>query len=166
MNSTFETATKGMSPELKRLLAIAKGEQMDRSYQLENGNMNRDDWEFEYTASTLAAAAKAQRDHRTSRVAAWEAKKAETMAKIKESGLTVDESMAESMTNYTTSAAGRGAQIMVDTTLQRDLTECVSKIRTHRAAATEYDAWAQVLDANPEARLKLKHNDWQFFFGK
>jgi hypothetical protein len=50
-------------------------------------------------------------------------------------------------------------------TLQRDLNECVTKIQQHRAAATEYDAWLQVLDANPEARLKLKHNDWMFFFG-
>lgn len=128
--------------------------------------MNRDDWEFEYTASTLAGAAQAQRDHRLERVKAWEEKKAEVMVKIKETGLTVDESVAESMANYTTSAHNRGAQIMVDTGLQRDLSECVQKIRTHREAATAYDGWVQVLDANREARLKLKHADWMFFFGK
>lgn len=139
---------------------------MDRSYQQEEGEMNRTDWEFEYLASTLATAAQAQRDHRNSRVAAWEAKKAETMAKIKDSGLTVDESVAKSMANYTTTAVGRGAQIMVDVTLQRDLNECVAKIRQHRAAATEYDGWLQVLNGNPASRLMLKHNDWMFFFGK
>ncbi len=139
---------------------------MDRAYQQEDGKMNRSDWEFEYTASALAKAAEAQREHRASRVKAWEEKKSEVMAKIKESGLTVDESVAEQFANYTTNTAGRGAQIMVDTGLQRDLSECVTKIRQHRAAATEYDAWAQVLNANPESRLKLKHNDWMFFFGK
>lgn len=128
--------------------------------------MNRDDWEFEYTASVLAKAAEGQRDHRANRVKAWEEKKAEVMAKIKETGLTVDESVAEQFANYTTSAHNRGAQIMVDTGLQRDLSECVSKIRQHRDATTQYDAWAQVLNANPEARLKLKHNDWMYFFGK
>lgn len=139
---------------------------MDRGYQQENGNMNRDDWEFEYTASNLATAAKGQRDFRLGRVKVWEEKKAEVMAKVKETGLTVHEGVAAQMANYTTSAHQQGATVMVDATLQRDLNECVTKIRTHRAAATEYDAWVQVLEANPEARLKLKHDDWQFFFGK
>lgn len=139
---------------------------MDRSYQQENGDMNRDDWEFEYTASTLATAAKAQRDFRTERVKVWEEKKVEIMQKVKDTGLTVHEGVAAGMGSYTTSNAGGGATVMVDATLQRDLNECVTKIRTHRDAATEYDAWVQVLEANPEARLKLKHADWQFFFGK
>lgn len=128
--------------------------------------MNRDDWEFEYTASTLAGAAQAQRDHRNERVQVWEKKKSEVMAKIRDSGLTVHEGVAAGMSSYTTSNAGVGATVMVDTTLQRDLNECVSKIQVHRAAATEYDGWLQVLDANREARLKLKHADWMFFFGK
>lgn len=129
--------------------------------------MNRNDWEFEYTARNLAVAAKGQRDFRLSRVDVWEGKKAEVMTKVKETGLTVHEGVAASMSSYTTSNAGHGgAHVMVDATLQRDLNECVTKIQTHRAAATEYDAWLQVLDANPEARLKLKHNDWMFFFGK
>lgn len=129
--------------------------------------MNRDDWEFEYTASTLASAAQAQRDHRSERVKVWEKKKAEVMAKIRDSGLTVHEGVAAGMSSYTTSnAAHGGATVMVDTTLQRDLNECVGKIQTHRAAATEYEGWMQVLDANREARLKLKHSDWMFFFGK
>lgn len=141
---------------------------MDRmaALQLTGGSMNRDDWEFEYTAFVLANAAEEQRDHRQTRIAAWEEKKAEVMAKIRESGLTIDESVAEQFANYTSSAGGRGAQIMVDTTLQRDLTECVTKIRAHREAAREYETWSQVLNANPESRLKLKHGDWQFFFGK
>ena len=139
---------------------------MDRSYQQEYGEMNRSDWEFEYTASNLATAAKAQRDHRNARVKVWEEKKVEIMQKVKDTGLTVHEGVAAQMANYTASAHQQGATVMVDATLQRDLNECVTKIRQHRDAATEYDAWVQVLEGNSEARLKLKHNDWLFFFGK
>lgn len=146
-----------MSPsEVKRILNKAKGRKVD----------NRDDWEFEYTASNLAAAARGQRDFRLSRVKVWEEKKGEVMAKIKDTGLTVHEGVAAGMSNYTTSNAGHGATVMVDSTLQRDLNECVTKITSHRGSAAEYDAWLQVLEANPEARLKLKHADWMFFFGK
>lgn len=126
--------------------------------------MNRDNWEFEYTASALAKAAAAQRDYRLSRVTAWEEKKTEVMDKIKTSGLSVHESVAEKFSNYT--GAAQGAHVMVDNTLQRDLNECVQKIREHRDLATNYSGWVQVLEANPESRLKLKHADWMFFFGK
>lgn len=138
---------------------------MDRSYQLENFEMNRNDWEFEYTASTLAKAAESQRDYRRRRVEVWEGKKAEIMEKIKTTGLTVHEGVAAGLSSYSNTGQG-GASVMVDVTLQKDLNECVSKIRTHQSAATEYDGWIQVLQANPEARLKLKHADWMFFFGK
>lgn len=130
--------------------------------------MNRQDWEFEYTASALAQAAEAQRDFRKSRVAAWSAKKDEIMEKIKTTGLTVHEGVAADMgSTYAISNSNRGgAQVMVDVTLQRDLNECVAKIRSHSDAATDYDGWVQVLKANPESRRKLKHGDWMFFFGK
>lgn len=138
----------------------------DRGYQLEKRMSNRDDWEFEYTAKNLASAAEAQRDFRKSRVEVWTAKKAEIMEKIRTSGLTVHEGVAAGLSSYASNSSPGGAQVMVDTTLQRDLNECVSKIRTHSDAATEYDGWVQVLTANPESRLKLKHQDWMFFFGK
>ena len=126
--------------------------------------MNRHELEFEYTAAALADAAEKQRDFRTGRVTAWETKKAEVMAKVKESGLTVHEGPAASMSNYTN--AIQGAHVMVDTTRQQDLSECVTKINTHRQAATSYDGWAQVLRANPEKRVALHQDDWLFFFGK
>lgn len=139
----------------------------DRSYQDEDGEMNRNNWEFEYTARMLADAAQQQKDYRLSRVTVWEGKKAEVMARIKESGITVHESVADKMTSYTVSNMGRnGPQITIDTTMQRDLSECAEKIQTHRQAATEYDGWIQMLNDNPEDRVKLKHNDWMYFFGK
>lgn len=127
--------------------------------------MNRGQWEFEYTAARLAEAAQQQKEHRLSRVAVWEGKKEEVMHKIKDSGLSVHEGVAAGMANYTTSRT-QGAHVMIDPTLQSDLSECVTKIEEHRKAATEYDGWIQMLSANAEARLKLKYHDWMFFFGK
>lgn len=144
----------------------------DRTYQIAGaagqllgGEMNRGTWEFEYTASKLAEAAESQKEHRLSRIKIWEGKKEEVMRKIKETGLSVHESVASSLSNYT-NAIRQGAQVMVDPTLQSDLSECLEKIQQHRNAATDYDGWIQLLGANREARLKLKYHDWMFFFGK
>lgn len=124
---------------------------------------NRDNWEFEYTASVLAENAAKQRNYRVSRVEAWKKKKAEIMEDIKNSGLTVTESLSEKMSSY---SSNRGARVVVDEKLQEDLDEAVEKIRAHEELAKKYDGWVQVLSANPHSRLKLKHDDWMFFFGK
>lgn len=125
--------------------------------------MLRDEWEFEYTASVLAEAADEQRAFRSGRVDWWTVKQAEIMAKIRESGISVHESPGAAYSNTT---HGYGPQVMIDTTLQRDLTECASKIKEHTAAMKAYGAWVQVLKANAQSRIKLHHDDWFYFFGK
>jgi len=126
-------------------------------------NVNRKDWEFEYTAKQLADAAAIKRDYRQSRVEWWEAKKAELMIEVKESGLEVSESVAQSYS----SNAGRGPQVLVRADLQTKLSECHERIQKHSAAVREYDGWTQVLESqNPHDKLKLKHADWLFFFGR
>ena len=134
--------------------------------------MLRIEWQFEYTAKNLATAAAAQRDFRISRIAAWEEKKTEVMKRIKESGITVHESVASGMGNNNINAlkynttSDMGPQVLVDPTMQKDLNECSSKIRNHTDLRNQYDAWYQVLNANPESRVQLDHDDWMFFFGK
>src|SRR6267142_1284043 len=59
--------------------------------------MLRSKWEFEYTAKNLAIAAEAQKQFRASRAKVWEQKKEEVIAKIKDSGLNVHESIAASL---------------------------------------------------------------------
>ena len=128
---------------------------------------NRHEWEFEYTAANLASAAETKRNYHKKRFEAWEAKKAETMEKVKSSGLTIHEGVMGSAYNNTNALTSQpGAMVMVDATLQKDLNECTAKIGAHRTLAADYDSWLQFLDANPEARLKLKQQDWMFFFGK
>lgn len=141
---------------------------MDRIYLTEGMNSLRQKWEFEYTARVLAYAAHEQKNYRDKRVLVWTEKKEEIMAKIRTSGLEIHESVAEKMsgTNYSNALRGHGVSISVDDTLQQDINEAMEKIKTHRELAQSYDAWIQMLEANPEARLKLTHADWMFFFGR
>lgn len=54
---------------------------------------------------------------------------------------------------------------VIDSNLQRDLTECQQKILEHNGLVEEYGGWVQVLSGNPEARLELEQDDYLFFFG-
>lgn len=129
---------------------------------LPNGT-NRQEWEFEYTASKVAEGAAKQRKYRLDKVAWWKEAKAKVMAEIKESGIEVSESVADRISNYTGTQA-MGPQVLVRSDLQRKLTECHEKIQTHQQAADEYAGWVQVLRANGEQRVSLTHSDWLYFF--
>lgn len=124
--------------------------------------MNRNNWEFEYTAKTLADAADKKASFREGREAWWRDQYAKVMTEVKESGIEVSESVAAS---YSNSTRVSGPQVMVRTDLQSKLSECHQKIKIHNQAARDYRGWSQVLKANSEARLKLKHGDWLYFFG-
>jgi hypothetical protein len=127
---------------------------------------NRGEWEFDYTASKLAEGAKAQMAFRSGRAKWWSEKKADVMAEVKDSGVEVTESVAASISNYASTTAGFGPQVTIRQDLVKKLAECHAKIEGHQRAAAEYDGWVQVLEANPEARLKLTQSDWLYFFGK
>lgn len=126
------------------------------------GNMNRNNWEFDYTAKKLAEAAAIKRDYRQTRVEWWENKKREVMAEIRESGIEINESLAQQYV----SNAGRGPTIGIKPELQAKLSECHMKIQDHMEKVRDYDGWVQVLEANYTSSMKLKHDDWLFFFGK
>lgn len=129
------------------------------------GGQNRDDWTFKYSAGELAVAAAKQLDYRLLRVAAWEKKKGEVMQRIKDSGLTIYESQAEKMSSY--SDSDNRARVLVDPKYQKDLDEATNKIKEHRLLVKEYEAWVQVLKAQPGIlQYDLKVADWMFFFGK
>lgn len=125
--------------------------------------MLRNEWKFDYTASTLADAALAKRNAHEGKLHWWENKKAEVMTKVRESGIEVHESVAAS---YSNTKGSFGPQITIDATLQRDLQECQEKILSHTTLIQAYDGWVQVLTNNLEVRLTLHHDDWLFFFGK
>lgn len=141
--------------------------QIDRFFLLEQPQTNRTDWEFEYTGAAVLKGAQDQLAYRQGRLALWEQKKAELIEKIKASGLVMTESVSEKMANYTAAVRGRASvKLDIDPAMQADLDEILAKIDTHRGLAASYEAWVQVLTANPHQVLRLKHGDWMFFFGK
>src|ERR1700688_3484084 len=102
--------------------------------------MQRNEWEFEYGASELAAAAAAKANHHASRAKWWELKKEEVMRTVRESGIDVTESVAAGNSARST---GFGPQIIIDATLQRKLQECHAKINEHTAKVRDYEGWRQ-----------------------
>lgn len=124
--------------------------------------MKRNDWTFQFTAAKLADAARAKKSTHQAKLKWWEEKKSATMKKVGEVGIEVHDSVAAS---YSNTKAGFGPEIVIDSGLQRDLTECQRKIMDHFRLVQEYDGWIQVLSANAEARLDLEHDDFLFFFG-
>lgn len=125
--------------------------------------MLKDKWEFEYTASKLAEASAIKKETHVKKLKWWEAKKTETMQKVKDTGIEIRDSVAASYSNI---KGNFGPQIEINDGMQRDLSECQSKILEHNRLVEQYDGWCQVLEANKESRLKLNHEDWQFFFGR
>lgn len=124
-------------------------------------------WTFPYKANEVARGAREQRDFRLSRVAAWQKTKDAVMAKIRESGLSIDESAMETgATLGYASTQVMAPQLTIDAKLKAQLTEAHGKIGGHRALANQYDGWVQVLEAQGDCELHLTHDDWLFFFGK
>lgn len=123
----------------------------------------RNEWEFEYTASKLAEASKAKEEAHRGKLKWWEGKKTVVMERIKESGISVHESLAAT---YSNTKGLNGPTVQIEANMQRDLSECHMKIMEHNELVKTYNGWSQVLSANSESRLKLNHADWLFFFGK
>lgn len=125
--------------------------------------MKRHEWSFTYTAAKLAEAANAKHHLHEKKLAWWEEKKREVMKKVADGGIEVKDSVAA---GYSNTKGLMGPQIVIDASLQRDLSEVQSKIMEHHHKIVEYDGWVQVLNGNPEARLELEHDDYLFFFGE
>lgn len=125
--------------------------------------MNRIEWEFEYSASKLAVGAQVKLETHLRKLAWWEKKKAETMQKVRDSGIEIRDSVAASY--YSNTKGGYGPQIEVDAGMQRDLSECQNKILEHNKLVEDYKCWIEVLSANPDSRHRLHHDDWLYFFG-
>lgn len=128
---------------------------------------NRNNWEFEYTASDLATAAQTKKAHHEGRLKYWEDKQKKVIAMVKENGLEVTESL--SMMAYSGKGAignGQGAQLTVKNEYQTQLNECHTKINEHAGKIKEYDGWDQMLTANAKNRVSLDIGDYLFFFAK
>jgi hypothetical protein len=129
--------------------------------------MLRDKWEFEFSAATLAAAAKERKQHHLQRRQWWTEQKKKVMDKVKDSGIQIHDPVAAQYQGFTSNKMSAfEPEIRVRADLQRDLTECHTKIVEHHRKSVEYDGWLQVLMSNKESRFKLTADDYLFFFRK
>jgi hypothetical protein len=124
--------------------------------------MKRDTWTFGYTASQTLKGTLEKIKYHSARLEWWEKTMAEVMENIKASGLVIDMSLANVISN----SYGRDPTVKVDNVMMADLRECVQKIQEHRGRVTEYEGWEQVLESQGEAQLQLTHEDWLYFFGQ
>src|SRR5687767_2171867 len=105
----------------------------------------RSSWEFPYPADKLHAAASTKVEFHQERLAAWEQARDDTMTKIKESGLQIDESVMEDYGKLSYSNSGRRPGVTIDDEMLRDLNESVRKIEEHKGFIADYEAWVEVL---------------------
>ena len=126
--------------------------------------MQRNEWKFDYTASTLADAAQSRIDFHQERLSFWKIKREDVLAQIRSEGVEVDEKIVLGYRNPKSRDWERGGKVMIRNDLQLNLEEVYEKLHWHTEKLTAYDAWQKVLAANPENRLSLDVDDWQFFF--
>ena len=126
--------------------------------------MKRNDWTFDYTAARLAEAAQAKIAHHEARLAFWRGKREEVLGRIRTEGIEIDEKI---VLGYQTPKAQdweRANRVTIRDDLRTQLDECHGKLRSHTELVGQYQGWLAMLAANPEARVPLDVEDWQFFF--
>lgn len=128
--------------------------------------MQRKDWKFDYTAARLAEAARTRIAHHEERLAFWRGKREEVLAKIRSEGLEIDEKIVMAYPTPKAQDWSRANRVTVRDDLREHLDECLSKLRAHTELLRDHQGWLAMLSANPEARLPLDVEDWQFFFGE
>lgn len=129
-------------------------------------NLGRMAWEILLPADELSDAAKTKLKYHKERHAVWTKKQAEVMKKVRAKGLSIHEDLSVGMYANTTKVM-RGAQILVDESLQNDLNECHTKLQAHSQLIKDYKAWVDFLyKAKPSEQFPLTHQDYLFFFGE
>lgn len=134
---------------------------------LERLAAGRANWTFVYTAGQLAYGAKKQKEYREDRVRIWKEKYAIQVEKLKSEGVTIDRSVADTMsitTTYLKGGPGAASRIKIDPELERKVIECEHKVREHERLRDEYEGWIQALSAQPEKKLEVTQADFLFFF--
>jgi hypothetical protein len=127
--------------------------------------MRRKSWTFGYKGEDLSVAARRKEGFHRERLEAWKKVKDKTMESIREDGLCIGEGPAAGF-RRTKRRDWDDAQVTVREDLSRRLDQCLEKLGHHTGMADSYAGWLQVLEAVPEARLELDHDDWLYFFGR
>lgn len=130
----------------------------------------RNSWKFSYSVFEVLAGARAQLEYHNTRLVFWNKKREDILAKIKDDGIKIDESVIEKLaasgSTYSNFGLNNGPQVSVKQEYLEELNECNSKITQRRASVDQYTGWVKILETEGDSHrvLELEHDDWNFFF--
>jgi len=132
--------------------------------------MKRNTWKFTYAGKALAVASKLKLNYHQSRLTFWEKRQKEVEEQIQKDGVKIDKSQLLRMANNAaqgfsaSNTYSRQPTVEINEEMLKDLNECLDKVRSHRQYFDDYSGWLQLFNAQPEAELKLHHDDYLYFF--
>ena len=129
-------------------------------------NMQRENWNFTYTAAQLAKAATQKILYHEECLKVWVARRTSVIATIRSDGIEVDESALQFINNPKARDWDLPTEVMVRNDLRKELTDCTRKLAYHTERRDTFDGWRQALQANPDCSHALDIDDWLFFFGR
>ena len=120
----------------------------------------RNEWVCELSVAEILEAAKEKLKWHKDRLDFWTETREKTEAQIKNSGLTIEKSVAA---GYSTT--GRPPSVSIDSAMLADLNECNTKIAEHKNKEFGYASWVQFLSScRPKDRYMLNPEDWRYFY--
>lgn len=124
--------------------------------------MKRGGWTFAQSIRNVARQAEAEAEYHDGRVEFWESERSKVMDQIADEGLDV---RSQAVTG------GSRAEVIIDPSLSKRLSECESKLDEHARRRDEFEQWASVLnfaaDGKPTTMLELDFDDLAYFgFGR
>lgn len=128
---------------------------------------NRHEWKVQYTGAKLASAAAEKKAFHEGRHTWWVEKRQETISKIRSEGINITDSIVDELgKSYSSNVSHAKPTIQIDAALQAHLMESHGKMKSHESLIKDYDSWAQMMGAHPDAVFELHQEDWVYFFGK
>jgi hypothetical protein len=116
--------------------------------------MRRDEWTFQFPASSILESTRRKAAHHRSRQKWWQGELDKTTGEIKTHGIEIAEFEG---------THARRLDWKVDDTLDRRYRECAAKVERHRTAADDYETWIRTLELNADAVLVLDRDDIGYF---
>lgn len=129
----------------------------------------REGWTFEMPVGEVLEGAQKQLAYRQTRVEFWKDRRDEIVQKIREEGITINESEVEKLAGGTSysNGIGNGVRVVIDNEMQVRLQEAQMKLQENREHVRQYQTWVDLLTPqSAKLSVKLDRADWLYFFGK
>lgn len=116
--------------------------------------MNRNTHRFHFSGVTIAKAARAMQKHHQDRITWWKVEQEAAIVKAKAAGVEVRESDV---------TGGKRVDVIIDPSVQSRLSECASKINSHRQKAERFELEADAYETQSGMPFELDPDDVVYF---